>query len=111
MGDDDDAHIKIHRQILDDKKSSDDQKILALRHIEKHNVQKKGKIALQQAQAKMQALQAMSQEGNQQGGSPQDPGQGGPQRPQPPGIGEGNLAQSMSSPAAIMSGVKGVDSQ
>lgn len=109
MGDDDDAHIKKHKEILDDKKSSDEEKILALRHIEKHTVQKQGKQALQQAQAKMQALQQM--QGNQQGGSPQQPGQGGPQRPQPPGVGEGNQGQAMSSPQSIYSSVRGVQGQ
>lgn len=111
-GDDDDAHIKIHTQIIDDKKSSDTQKLLALRHIEKHTVQKQGKQALAQAQAKMQALQSLQAAGgNQQGGSPQNPGQGGPQPPQRPGIGEGNQGQAMSSPDSIYSSVRGVQGQ
>lgn len=115
MGDDDAEHIRRHRLVLEDKKAGDAAKILALRHIEKHNVQMKGKQALQQTQAKIQALQMM--QGNQQGGSPQAPGQGGPQQPQSPqppqrpGIGEGNQAQAMSSPQSVYTSVKGVNSQ
>lgn len=105
-GDEDAAHIKIHGQIIDDKKATDEQKLTALKHIEKHQLQMKAKIALQQAQARTQALQQAQQNPVQ---GPEGPGQ--IQRPQIPSTQEGNQGQSMSSPSAIMSSVKGVDSQ
>lgn len=108
MGDDDDMHIKKHQEVIDDSASNETQKILALRHIQKHTVQKKGKLALQQAQAKIQALQSMQAAGgNVQGGSSQSPGQGGPQPPQRPQLGQGNSGNAMSSPADVYSSIKG----
>jgi hypothetical protein len=116
-GDDDEAHMKIHQSIIDDSDSTPEQKLNAARHNEKHQVQKKGKEALVQIQARLQALQ-MVQQGpgggaSGPGGAPQGGPQGpdGRQMPQPPGIGEGNHAQAMTSPAQIMSTARGVQGQ
>lgn len=108
LADNDDKHIEEHSLILKDKKATEEQQIAALRHIEKHELQKKGKDAIIQAQAKMRAMQ-MSQlnQGEQAGGE----AGGGPQPPSVPGVSEGNQAQAMSSPASVMTATRGVDSQ
>jgi hypothetical protein len=105
MGDNDDIHIKVVSEILENPKATDDQKMLALRHREKHELQKKAKAAIEQAKAKQEAIKRLQIEG------PGSEGGQGPGGPAVPGIQEGNRGQAMSSPDAIMSSVKGVDSQ
>ena len=108
-GDDDDGHVALHEEVLDDKKSSEEAKLMALRHIEKHGLQKKAKIQIEQAKAKMAALQqAQSQEQMNEGEAPNQDGRGGPQVASPM---EGNRGQQASSPDAIMSSVKGFETQ
>lgn len=101
-GDNDDEHITDHNVIMDDPKVTDEVKLVTLRHIEKHEVQKKGKAALTQMKARLDALKMVQDQGGGNGG-----GVDGRQLPQPPGIGEGNQNQVSTSPASVMKGVAG----
>lgn len=103
-GDDDDGHVAKHEEVVNDKKASDEAKLMALRHIEKHNLQKKAKAQIEQAKAKIAAIQQASQAQ----GQPTQDGREGPQVASPM---EGNRGQQASSPDAIMSSVKGVETQ
>lgn len=105
-GDNDDEHMKSHETLLNDKKSSDETNLMTLRHIEKHKLQKQAKDQIEQAKAKMAAIQQASQA--QDGGQGPQDGREGPQVASPM---EGNRGQQASSPDAIMSSVKGVETQ
>lgn len=91
-GDDDEAHILVHRRLLD--MDLDDQaKIAVLRHLDRHKLQGDAKAQLEQMKARVEALQAV--QGMQEGG-----GQGGPQPPSPM---EGNQSQVATSPQGMFS--------
>lgn len=105
MGDNDEEHIKDHEPLLDDKKLSDEAKLMVLRHIEKHKVQKRGKDQILQAKGRLQAMQMVAQQGPGGPGGGASDGRSGPQVSSPM---EGNQGQMSTSPAAIMSGVRGV---
>lgn len=105
FGDDDEYHQEVVKKVIDDKKASKQAKLLALRHYEKHEVQKKAKAQVQQNQARIQALQSVQ---SMQNGPGAEQGQDGRSVPQAPSPMEGNQAQSMSSPDQIYSSIKGV---
>lgn len=97
-GDDDDYHMLTHDIVLDDPKASDEAKLAVIQHKEVHKAQKQAKAQVAQMKARMEAMKEMMGE---EGG----PMPGGPQRP--PNPMEGNQAQAMSSPDAIMTGARG----
>lgn len=111
IGDNDKKHITVHQEVIDDPKSTEQQKLMAQRHIERHELQEKAKAQIEQAQAKMRAIQMQQMNEGSEGQSGPQGSSGGMQAPGVPGINEGNRGQSMSSPDAVMSSVKGVDSQ
>lgn len=111
-GDDDEDHMKVHGEILKDKKASDEVKLATIRHNERHQIQAKAKADKARMEARLQAFQATAQA--QQGQEGQQGHDGGPdqrQTPQPPGIGEGNMQQAMSSPANVFTSAKGTFGQ
>ena len=108
-GDQDELHIKVHMQLLDDKKLSADDKLRIAGHMSDHAKQKQAKDELLQNQARLQAMQSAMNSGAQGGGGPTSPGQpGGDGRsgPQVPSPMEGNLGQQASSPDRIMSAIR-----
>lgn len=111
-GDDDEMHIGLHTKLLHEKGLSDEARLQASRHIEKHQVQAKGKQDLVDARNKLQAMQGANQmlgpPGGGQNGGPGGPGggqlPGGPQRP--PNPMEGNHGQVPSSMRGMLSSVQ-----
>lgn len=109
--DNDEEHMKVVMRIVQDKKSDDEQKLNAIRHYERHELQDRAKKEIAATKARVQALQAV--QATQ--GPPGQPGQQGPPQgaqdgrsiPQPPGPGEGNQIQAMSSPASVFSSIRG----
>lgn len=92
-GDNDDEHIAIHTKGYE-KAEDADSKIVYLRHIEKHQMQKQAKLLLDQQQAKIEAMkQQMAGQGQEMGGG---------RRP-------GNPNSTPSSVDGMLKGMRGVE--
>lgn len=108
-GDNDKRHKAVHELELENPDLSDEAKLAILRHLERHDVQAAGKSALLQAKARLDALQAIGQNGGP--AAPPMPGEDGRSGPQVPSPLEGNRGQAASAPDAVMSSVKGMEMQ
>ena len=106
-GDDDEMHIEVVDVLLARNDISDEARIMAARHREKHILQKQAKQEMLQAKARLDALKMAGQmgqdiQGHQQGGD----GREGPQVPSPMEGNQGQVAsaQGMMSSASALPG-------
>lgn len=98
-GDDDALHIEVVDVLLAKDDISDEARIMAARHREKHVLQMQAKQEMVQARARLEALKAQGMMDQPQGGGGQD-GRSGPQVPSPT---EGNRGQVSSAQGMLSS--------
>ena len=105
-GDDDDFHIMVVNKVVEDKDASEEAKLAAIRHREKHTAQKEAKKRVLELKSKMEAMKALG--GGEQGGpgTPNGVAPGMPQKPASPLEGNRRQVGSGMSPAT---GAKGMN--